>query len=256
MSARVTLRPRRSRTCRRRRPSGHARSRSVQARSRSCRKSHRQVHRQVHGQAGRRRPGFTLLEVLLALALTALVGLTAARLLVGSRSSEAAVSEGSDRVRALDLAADLLAGELRRAGRVPYPAPATGGLDASRPALEVRLGSGRHGDALGVRYLDDRLQGAPVARDLRFDVAPDGRGVPQLYRATASGNRQPLVQGIDTMRVVGWVDATGAHPRSAFAGGPLRPWLLLVELGAEGRASRTVATPLPSRPTAEVVMVP
>ena len=204
----------------------------------------------------RRRAGFTLLEVLLALALATLVGLAAARLLTGSNASETAVSQGSDRARALDLAADLLAAELRRAGSVPYPPPAGGGLDATRPTLELTLGAGRHGDALVVRYLDDRVQGAPVLRDLRFDAALDGRGLAQLYRATASGNRQPLVQGIDAVRVVGWVDAAGEHPRSALVAGPLRPWLLLVDLESEGPTTRRVAAPLPSRPRAEVVMTP
>jgi len=197
-----------------------------------------------------------LLELLLALALAILVGLAAARLLAGSRSAEAAVSGGSDAARALDLAAGLLAGELRRAGSEPYPPPAGGGLEPSQPSLVLALGSGRHGDALGVRYLDDRVQGAPVARDLRFDAALDGRGVFQLYRATASGNRQPVVQGIDTVRVVGWVDAAGAHPRSALVAGPLRPWLLLLELGTDGGATRWLAAPLPGRPLAGVVTAP
>jgi len=197
-----------------------------------------------------------LLEVLLALALAALVGLVATQLLRASRASEAATSQASDRAQALDLAADLLAGELRRAGFRPYPPPAGGGLDARGPALVLAPGSGLHGDALGVRYLDDRVQGAPVDRDLRFDAAPDGRGVPQLYRATASGSRQPLVQGIDAVRVVGWVDAAGAHPRSALAPGPWRPWLLLVEIGSDAGATRRVAAPLPSRPLAVVVTAP
>ena len=214
--------------------------------------------RRVRWRAGRdRRPaGFTLLEVMLALTLAALVGLAATRLLSASLTAEPATSQGADRARALDMAADLLGAELRRAGSEPYPPPTGGGLDAGEPALKVTLGSGRYGDVLAVRYLDDRVQGGPLLRDLRFDAAVDGRGVPQLYRAAAGGNRQPLVQGIDAVRVVGWVDAAGAHPRSAFVAGALRPWLLLVELGVEGSTTRRVAAPLPSRPRAAVVMAP
>ena len=108
----------------------------------------------------------------------------------------------------------------------------------------------------GCAISTSRVEGAPVARELRFDAAPDGRGVPQLYRATASGSRQPLVQGIDAVRVVGWVDAAGAHPRSALVAGALHPWLLLVELESQGPTTRRLVAPLPSRPLAEVVTAP
>ncbi len=199
--------------------------------------------------------GLTLLEVLLAVALATLVGLVATRLLLVSRTSEGRLSETSDHARALDLAADLLGDELRRAGSEPFPPPSGGGLDRGEPSLELLLGSGAYGDGIRVRYVDERVRGKPVARDLRFDVAVDGRGVGQLYRATASGNRQPLVQGIDGLRIVGWVDATGMHPRGALVPGPLRPWLLLLEVEAPGTMTRRVAAPLPSRPQATVVPV-
>jgi type II secretory pathway pseudopilin PulG len=194
-----------------------------------------------------------VLELLLAVSLSALVGLAAVRLLAGSRASEVSTSTASDRARALDLAADLLTGELRRAGYVPYPSPLADGRGAVRPGLTVTLGSGPRGDALGLRYLDDRLQGGPVTRDLEFDAAIDGRGLAQLYRTTASGSRQPWVQGIDRIQVVGWVDSTGLHNRSELAAGELRPWLVLLALGAAGAPVRRLAVPLPSRPLATVV---
>ncbi len=200
--------------------------------------------------------GFSVLELLLAVSLSALVGLAAVRLLAGSRASEASTSTASDRARALDLAAGLLTGELRRAGYVPYPSPLADGRDAVRPGLTVTLGSGPRGDALGLRYLDDRLQGGPVTRDLEFDAAIDGRGLAQLYRTSASGSRQPWVQGIDRIQVVGWVDGTGLHGRSELAAGELRPWLLLLALGAAGVPARRLAVPLPSRPLATVVEGP
>lgn len=224
------------------------------------------LRRKVHGGGPRSAPGrtprgrgraaFTLLEVLLALVLTTLVGLAAARLLVALHTVEASSSLQTDRVRALDLASDLLGGELRRAGSAPYPPAAGAKPPPVRPALVLSLGSDARGDAIVVRYLDDRVQGTPVARDLRFDVAQDGRGAFQLYRTTPDGTRQPLVQGVQSVRVVGWVDAAGMHPRRSFAAGPWSPWQVLVELGAGDGATRRLVAPLPNRPPAEVVMSP
>lgn len=200
--------------------------------------------------------GFTLLEVLLAAALAAAVALAAAHLLAASRASETTTVRASDRARALDLAAGLLAGELRLAGHVPYPPPDGAGLDRDRPTLELTLEAGRHGDELGVRYVDDRVRGAPLVRDLIFDAAVDSRGTAQLYRAAGSGTRQPLVQGITAVRVVGWVDAAGAHPRGGLVSGPLRPWMLLLEIASEDATTRRLAAPLPNRPLAYMVMAP
>lgn len=205
---------------------------------------------------GPRCAGFTLVELLLALALAAVVTLTTTRLLAGSRRIDAAVSSSSGSMLALDLAGDLLGDEIRRSGYVPDPRPAGVSLNRGVASLTLSVTDGAHGDDLGVRYLDDRLADGPVLRDLHFDVAVDGRGEPQLYRRTATGQRQPLVQGIAGVRVRGWADASGLHDRDALAAGTLEPWLVLLELATANGASRTVAVPLPSRPATEVVRAP
>lgn len=200
--------------------------------------------------------GFTLVEVLLALAMAAMVVLAATGFLVGSSRADVAVSSASDSTLALDLAADLLGEELRRAGTTPNPPPGGVRLDGSVPSLTLVIGAGAQGDALAVRYVDDRLADGPVLRDLRFDAGIDGRGERQLYRRTASSHRQPLVQGIESLRVTGWADAAGIHGREAFAAGPLEPWLVLLELTAADGAVRTVAVPLPSRPPTKMLWAP
>lgn len=201
-----------------------------------------------------RASGFSLLEVLVAVALASVVVLVAVRMLAGGRTVDRALSVTSTSARALDVAAELLAAELRRAGYVPYPDD--GGWTPS-PGLSLQIHTGTaRGDAVGVRYLDDRVVDGPVQRDLIFDVAVDGRGEAQLYRRTASGNRQPLVQGVTELRVLSWADAGGLHRRSELSSGSLRPWLLVFSLRAADASERVVAVALPSRPDATVVVGP
>lgn len=198
----------------------------------------------------------TLLELLVALAVGALVTLAATRLWRATRQRESALTAAADAERSLDLAAELLSAELRRAGYRPYPATANASPTAASAMLRLELDAGNGSDALVVRYLDDRLAGPPVPRDLRFVAAEDGRGVPQLYRAPASANRQPLVQGIRRIKVVEWADQSGWHERRELTAGTLRPWLLLVALrGGDGK-ERRVAAAMPSRPRTEVVRSP
>jgi prepilin-type N-terminal cleavage/methylation domain-containing protein len=200
--------------------------------------------------------GFSLAELLLALALAAVVMLAATRLLVGSKRADAAVSAASGSMLALDLAADLLGDELRRSGYVPVPTPVGVTLDRTLPSLVLDIADADHGDGLVARYIDDRLADGPVLRDLRFDAGMDGRGEPQLYRRTATGHRQPLVQGIASVRVTGWVDAAGVHDRESLVAGTLEPWIVLLELATADGTTRTAAVPLPSRPATEVVRAP
>lgn len=196
--------------------------------------------------------GLTLVEVLLAVALAALIALGALRLLATARGLTAAATNSSDRALAVDLGADLLAAELRRAGFVPFPSSGVT-LPAGEPdlVLTVRPASPT-GDSVRVRYVDDGLAGGPIVRDLVFTAGVDGRGVFQLYRATYGGRRQPLVEGIEALRVAGWVDGAGSHTRPELTSGPLQPWVLLLRVTPAGGDARTLAVPLPSRPRAEV----
>lgn len=207
--------------------------------------------------SARSRRGFSLLEVLVALALSALVGLVAARGLSAARRAVRGTAQASDAALSLDLGSALLEREVRRAGYVPYPAPPAGDA-AVTPGLGLAVHTrSPQGDSLEVRYLDDRVVDGPVARDLRFEVGVDGRGLPQLYRATAAGSKQPLVEGVTGLRVSGWGDASGLHAGSDLGAGSLRPWFLVLRLTAAGAPSaRTVVVPLPSRPLTTVGVGP
>lgn len=202
--------------------------------------------------------GFTLLEMLVAMVLVAVVAVAAARALAASRRSDASGQRTAETYLTLDLGSDLLLAAVRRAGFVPYP-PGPGIAGAAWPwALRLVIHTARpEGDEVSVRYLDDRLAGAPALRDVRFESGRDGRGAPQLYRITASGAKQPLVQGVTRLTVAAWVDAAGLHDRSALSAGAMEPWLVLLRVAADGTGpGRIVAVPLPNRPATEVEVVP
>lgn len=209
------------------------------------------------GMSAAAQAGVSLLELLVALALAVIVVLASVRLLSGSRAAQASGARASDAVLTLDLAAGLLGSEVRRAGYAPFP---LGTVDAARPGttLQLEVHAGRpSGDAVSVTYLDDRLAGAVVLRALRFEVGVDARGEPQLYRITASGAKQPLVQGVTRLTIAGWVDDVGLHDGDALVPGPLHPWVLLLRLDrASPDHARRVAVPLPSRPSTTVAVGP
>lgn len=200
--------------------------------------------------------GVSLLEMLVALALAMVLALLAGRLLEGGARADAGDAAASDGALALSLAASLLSAEVRRAGYRPSPGTAASSRDPSGPALTAEIDTGGAGsDSLELGYIDDRLAAGAVVRRVRFEVGVDARGAAQLYRVGGAGSRQPLVQGVTRLRLIGWADVGGLHRRSELKAGPFAPWLLVLRLEA-GRRRTSVAVALPSRPLGTVRSLP
>lgn len=239
----------------------------------------RRLQRVTGTRASRRRDGgFTLVEVLVTLAILAVVLAALGRGLgVAHRASQAVDSE-AERQQAITLVSALLRYDLGAAGYVrpdleplleasqasaeatvgvqpmlpalpaPVPpvvaptgagpsvpvAPVPPGLPVPAPPVPappapVRTGPPlgrtlvaqplvirRHpgsstGDGVWVRYLEDKELDEPKLRDYRFSAGVDGRGEPQLYRSEGAGTRQPLVQGLSSLRVVSIAYEGGWH---------------------------------------------
>jgi type II secretory pathway pseudopilin PulG len=168
----------------------------------------------------RRAAGLTLVETLVALAVAAILLVGFASLVANARRTAVKSVVTSDATRALDLAASLLSEEVRLAGSVPWPRPdsveGTDDLDAfvatglwldTYPAADGDSATaGGERVSLRLRYVDARLAGEPVARDVTFEIGVDGRGVPQLYRRAGGAARQPLVEGVGALRLLAVVE--------------------------------------------------
>lgn len=197
----------------------------------------------------RARAAFTLVELLLTLGVAALLLLLLGAYMASARRAQQATEVGWQAGVALQLATELLREELRLAGSAPWPFPAEV-VDTDQPQafmqVPLQAWGAPGGSAIRLRYLDDRLAGAVVARDLTFEAAPDGRGQPQLYRRSGSDNRQPLVEGITQLLIVGGIDESGL-PLAAdqLQGRRLRAvWL---QLGAADQ-QRSALFELPTQP--------
>lgn len=203
-----------------------------------------------------RRHGLTLVELLVAMAVGAIVVALLANLVAGSRRHATASEARVDAAATLRLGAELLREELRLAGAVPWPPPSDRAPEALAAWLApaVTIAPVATGHALGVRGLDHRVAGAPVERDLLFEVAADGAGDWQLYRKPAGAARQPLVGNLEGLRVDWVVTAEGATvPPGAAAGVRAAALGLELALGAD-RLSFVVE--LPARPLVGVGVAP
>ncbi len=208
--------------------------------------------------------GFTLVEALVALFIAAVVGAAAAGSLRSERGQAAALADTLARRAAVDLAGELLSEELALAGARPLsdldwtaeghqPSAWEAGTHlvvslASSPALGE--------DAIAASFHDERLTGAPLLRSLTFEAAADASGAPQLYRRPDGASRQPLVEGVTGLGVVGVVVV--GHPPE------LMPTAALIDAGPfvvsgvtvvvhAGDVALPLLVELPNRPTAVVV---
>ncbi|HEX7040176.1 MAG TPA: prepilin-type N-terminal cleavage/methylation domain-containing protein [Trueperaceae bacterium] len=191
-------------------------------------------------------PGLSLVEVLIALAVASLLLAAVTGVLGSAKAAGDAEERAAEPRRALDLAAELLAEDVGLAGHAPFGL--AGG--AASPGLVVR--SAPAGHAVSVAFVDDRLSGPAAARLLTFEAGADARGVPQLYRASGVGSRQPLVEGVAGLAVEAVVDGAGAL--RAPAPGETIPdaRAVVLRLTAADAEERVAVVLLGARPTVEV----
>lgn len=76
----------------------------------------------------------------------------------------------------------------------------------------IEVGLGRNADTADtfrIHYLEERWLESPVERHITFDVARDSGGTWNLYRREEGGTRQPAVQDVTNLKVLGFVDQDG-----------------------------------------------
>ena len=199
--------------------------------------------------------GFSLLELLVALALAALLAVLLGSTLAGGASVAERVGRASEAAQLRLLATSLLVAEIELAGR---------GVAADSLAVE-RDPAGEGGDRIVVRYLAEAYRAEPLLVEATFFAAVDGRGRPSLYREPDDGVRQPWLLGVTGLHVTAGRAPDGATLTRAQLAPGVAVAALEVEIRfAEGRAVRgwaattrsgTLSTsPLPTSPLPTVAL--
>lgn len=179
-----------------------------------------------------RSDGFTLVELLVAILLAALVSTALLFQVRGSARAAAIVGDRAEAGQTGALAASLLRFELERAGRA---------LDEG--GLQVVLDpDGVGGDVFLVRYRAEAHRAEPVEVDAAFFAAADAQGRPNLYRRPHDGVRQPWLLGVGGLHVVAGIAPDGGRvEREALAGTAAWSGLLIEVRPDEGEAVSFIA---------------
>lgn len=137
--------------------------------------------------------GFTLVEVLLATVLTAVVAAVLGGTLASARAVSERFSAGADAVQLRSLAAELLRTEIELAGR------GRSGGDGLAFSLDL---SGAGGDVVHVRYIAEADRAEATLVEASFSASRDGRNRWNLYRRPPGGIRQPWLLEVSGLHLV------------------------------------------------------
>lgn len=212
---------------------------------------------------GRRGPatlGFTLVELLVAMAVASLVLTLLAVAIVGGARGAGRLTDATERSQRRALAWALLRQEVELAGRGlgdgsegdrSMDVEESGHHGLADVGLVLDLDpAGDGGDRVGVRYLAEAHRRDPVVVEAWFFAAADGSGRPNLVRRPTGGVRQPWLLGVDGIHVVGGRAPDGGALRRSMLVAGVRPVALEIEVRFEdggavrGWAATTRSGPL------------
>ncbi len=160
----------------------------------------------------RHHQGLTLHEFVLVLALFGLLLLGLASMTAASQRSYQQSESSGMRLASRRAAASLLNYELGLAGYT-----GTGQAALCRTCTEVlptltvhKGGEESQPDAITVRYLEDRFLAEPQQKTITFEIGRDRRGRSNLYRREESAVRQPAVEDVIGLKLLGYLRPDGS----------------------------------------------
>ena len=170
--------------------------------------------------------GFTVPELLIGLAVTAIMGLAIFQYLTSTVRSYRAASDMVDRVQLESMARNVVVAELSMAGN---GAGLVGDLDG--PTVEIGLASREdQSDTFTIRYLADRWLAEPEVRHITMDVARDSQGNWNLYRREEGATRQPAVQEVTNLKLLNFMNEAGEYVAASSPDWPDRIMAFVVRL--------------------------
>ena len=192
-------------------------------------------------RASTRTGGFTLIELMVAIALMAVLAVLGWRGLDSVLRSRERIVANSDAMRSLSLAFTQMEEDLRRSWsvRLAWPSVQTVGFQADPASgadslLLLREGAVESGGQ--VQRVVYRLRGGVLERGFSVWVpAPDERGATavEATAAAAEPTWQPLVDGVVTLSMRGWIGERGWLPAAALPMGVTLPADALPVTGVE-----------------------
>ena len=188
--------------------------------------------------------GFTLSEVLIGMAILAVLLLAISQYFTSSLSSYRRATEMLERVQLESIARNVVVKELSFAG---YGQGLFG--DFSGPTIEIGV-SGREdrSDTFKVHYLEEQWLSAPVQRHVTIDVTRDASGTWNLYRREEGATRQPAVQDVTNLKLIALVALDGSLllPHEAWPD-EIAAFIVLLSFGWETSRTAYIGFSAPQR---------
>lgn len=179
-----------------------------------------------------KKPGFSIIELLLAAAIFGVLMSILASMFNGANRSHRAIENVANRMQLADVASQLLSYEIGLAGyrgvnQATVAANDFGGTNTSR--LIITKGPSEGSDTITTRYYEDRFVSSTVLRTVTYSVGTVG-GISSLLRQDGTGT-YPAVYGVSKFQVKTYVARDGTRLSATSSQAlPTNPPLVALEL--------------------------
>lgn len=168
--------------------------------------------------------GFTLVELLVAGTIMVLILSALGSLFASTTKAYRANDKVSERQQSVDAAGQLLEyeiglagykGSTDAAGARKFETAVLGVVPVPESTLRIEKNSPAIGtDRVTVRYYEDRFENTPVKKVVSFEVGEDDRNTYNLKIRVDSGNFQPAIQDVKSLKVLKYIKKDGGEVTS------------------------------------------
>lgn len=168
--------------------------------------------------------GFTLVELLVAGTIMVLILSALGSLFASTTKAYRANDKVSERQQSVDAAGQLLEyeiglagykGSTDAAGARKFETAVLGVVPVPESTLRIEKNSPAIGtDRVTVRYYEDRFETTPVKKVVSFEVSEDDRNTYNLKIRVDSGNFQPAIQDVKSLKVLKYIKKDGGEVTS------------------------------------------